>query len=82
MTAHAMKGDRERCLEAGMDGYLSKPVTSKELGSAISKALGSLSNHHGRAIPRMRRDPRSRVLVDFELVLERFGGDEKPLAVR
>jgi CheY-like chemotaxis protein len=37
MTAHAMKGDRERCLEAGMDGYVSKPVQPKELLAAIEE---------------------------------------------
>jgi CheY-like chemotaxis protein len=39
MTAHAMKGDRERCLEAGMDGYVAKPVQAKELQKAIEAFL-------------------------------------------
>ena len=37
MTAHAMKGDRERCLEAGMDGYVSKPIRPDKLFEAIAE---------------------------------------------
>jgi two-component system, sensor histidine kinase and response regulator len=41
MTAHAMQGDRERCLSAGMDGYVAKPIKSKELYSAIEAVLST-----------------------------------------
>ncbi len=36
MTAHAMKGDRERCLEAGMDGYITKPVRFSDIEQTLS----------------------------------------------
>ena len=37
VTAHALKGDRERCLEAGMDDYLPKPISPKALLEKVEK---------------------------------------------
>jgi CheY-like chemotaxis protein len=39
MTAYAMKGDREKCLEAGMDGYVTKPIQTRALFGAIEEAM-------------------------------------------
>jgi len=39
MTAHALKGDQERCISAGMDGYVSKPIRTSELFSTIESML-------------------------------------------
>lgn len=39
LTAHAMKGDHERCLEAGMDGYVTKPIRMPDLVAAISQLI-------------------------------------------
>jgi two-component system sensor histidine kinase/response regulator len=37
MTAHAMAGDKERCLKAGMDDYISKPILPEQLGDVLER---------------------------------------------
>ena len=44
MTAHAMKGDRELCIEAGMDEYVSKPISSQRLEEAIATLCRTRQN--------------------------------------
>ena len=47
LTAHAVKGDQERCESAGMDGYLAKPIRPEELDAVLQKYISGLSGEVG-----------------------------------
>ena len=72
MTAHAMKGDRELCMDAGMDGYVPKPVRSKELFSVMRQLLGGAPAASDKATP---PETEPAVEVDLSGLLENVGGN-------
>ena len=50
MTAHAMKGDREHCVEAGMDDYVSKPIRPRDMFRTIeAQLLSKFAREHSTA---------------------------------
>jgi CheY-like chemotaxis protein/HPt (histidine-containing phosphotransfer) domain-containing protein len=73
VTARAMKGDKEACLEAGMNGYVPKPIRSKDLLAMISELTG------GTAEPVSARESTSDSgsILDEAKLLETAGGNRQ-----
>jgi two-component system sensor histidine kinase/response regulator len=70
MTAHAMKGDQERCIAAGMDDYLTKPIHIPELLALVDK-IGSRK----AVAERLPLIPAAEPAIDLARVLSRLDGD-------
>jgi signal transduction histidine kinase/DNA-binding response OmpR family regulator len=75
MTASAMRGDQEKCLKAGMDAYLSKPMTDAALCATIDQVLP-----HGAAHRTPMRESMVEPPMDFASALQTVDGDQTLLA--
>ncbi len=81
MTAHAMKGDRERCLAAGMDEYLSKPLQREELLRILNWVAEQLEDDTTPPVMRGEEErPDSPATIDIAAAIKRLGGDEELFA--
>ncbi|HXH50010.1 MAG TPA: response regulator [Terriglobia bacterium] len=71
MTAHAMKGDRSRFLEAGMDGYIAKPIQARELLTVIEQTVPP----PGEEVQEHRHKPTAPEIIDWKRGLAAADGD-------
>jgi PAS domain S-box-containing protein len=88
MTAHVMKGDRERCLSAGMDAYLPKPVDSLELSRLLAQLIPTPDGADHTDVPRRNGEDQqtptapaqmTEPVLNRQQALARVGGDEQLL---
>jgi PAS domain S-box-containing protein len=77
LTAHAMKGDEERCLAAGMDAYLSKPIRPEELLRALRNSVTMPAEGDHQATP---GDGGDEITLERDVLLARVGGNIARLA--
>ncbi|MDZ7260972.1 MAG: response regulator [candidate division KSB1 bacterium] len=75
MTAHAMKGDRERCLAAGMNDYISKPIQPEEVLQALERQLSGKSSDESPVS--LTPERLEKEVFNRSELLERLGGDEE-----
>jgi PAS domain S-box-containing protein len=75
MTAHAMAGDRERCLAAGMDGYLAKPIDSQQMIAVLEGSVDGSGGAAAEAAPRPAVAPNATPTLDHAELRERTGGN-------
>jgi PAS domain S-box-containing protein len=75
MTAHAMKGDRERCIEAGMDGYIAKPIRAIDLYNTVEATVARLRKSQTRD----SETSQEKGILDRDRILEQVGGSEETL---
>jgi len=79
MTAHVMKGDRERCLAAGMDGYVSKPIKAEELFTVIERFASGLQDKKKErpSLSSRSNNPPPKDVFDMPKALEVVNGDRE-----
>ena len=79
MTAHAMKGDRERCLESGMDEYLSKPIRSKQIAEKLFSVFGPSAGSQSVST-QVHSDSSTSPDIDWKTALEGVENDRELFA--